>query len=119
MLEPITKNMTDKSTEKDFRFTFHCDICKSPWDSVPANFSCTKENTLEVDKNASALIWQSEHTAAYERANHEAMEHFNRCPICKRWVCDKCFLILEDKDVCNECAKLETSRSMFKLNRRR
>ena len=110
MLDPITKNMTDKSTKKDFLFIFYCDICENPRDSVPINFSCTKDNTLEVDKKASNLIWQSEHAAAYERANHEAMQLFNRCPICKHWVCDKCFRILGDRDVCKECAEPDNAK---------
>jgi hypothetical protein len=61
-----------------------------------------------VETGRESSIWQSEHEAAYERANREAMMHFNRCPVCKRWVCDDCFLLLEDRDVCRECLEQST-----------
>jgi hypothetical protein len=28
----------------------------------------------------------------------------NCCPICKRVICNRCFLICEDLDMCNRCA---------------
>ena len=30
---------------------------------------------------------------------------FSRCPVCGRLVCDRCFLICEDLDLCIACAK--------------
>ena len=33
-----------------------------------------------------------------------AKEIFNICPICKRLVCDHCFLICDDLDMCVQCA---------------
>lgn len=30
---------------------------------------------------------------------------FNRCPICHRWVCDDCFMVCEDLDMCGQCAE--------------
>ncbi|HYE82510.1 MAG TPA: hypothetical protein VEG39_10155 [Clostridia bacterium] len=103
MLGPITRQIRDCSTERDFCFTFYCDICNSPWESVPVRGSL--ENGCGCGAEAKALIWRSEHDAAYERANREAVKHFNRCPICKRFVCDDCFLILPDQDLCIECAE--------------
>ncbi|MDP4092788.1 MAG: hypothetical protein Q8920_05435 [Bacillota bacterium] len=110
MLEPITKIMTDKSTGEKFCFTFFCDICKDSWDSVPVNYNQTNENVTETDEITNNINWKSDHDAAYERANLEAMQHFNRCPVCKRWVCDNCFCILGDRDVCRECAELDATR---------
>ena len=34
----------------------------------------------------------------------EVPEIFNRCPVCGRLVCDRCFLICEDLDMCTACA---------------
>lgn len=98
MLEPITKKMTDKSDGNHFRFTFYCDICDSPWHSIPYIASAGWGSP-----GADTQAWENEHTAAYERANREAMMHFNRCPVCKRVVCDRCFLILAERDMCKEC----------------
>lgn len=97
MLDPITRQMTDNSTESDFSFSFYCDICKHVWSSIPLRYSGNKEDGDRV-------LWKNEHEAAYERANREAMMYFNRCPACKSWVCDDCFLIHEDGYTCKECS---------------
>lgn len=91
MLEPITKRMTDESDSNGYRFTFYCDICGSPWHSI------------RYSGGRAASERESERIAAYERANREAMMHFNRCPVCKRMVCDACFHILDEQDICKEC----------------
>ena len=33
----------------------------------------------------------------------EALEHFNACPLCGRLVCDHCFIICDDLDMCRSC----------------
>src|SRR5690554_1339978 len=35
--------------------------------------------------------WQKEHEKAFERANNEVRQHFNRCHGCRKWVCDSCY----------------------------
>ena len=37
-------------------------------------------------------------------AIRSAAEHMNYCPICKRLVCNQCFLLCDDLDMCTECA---------------
>lgn len=99
MLEPITRKMTDESDGVGFRFTFYCDICGNAWHSIPYS-------SREARGGAGAKgAWKNERAAAYERANREALMHFNRCPACGRMVCDECFRILPERDVCKECAK--------------
>lgn len=55
------------------------------------------------------MIFQSlyyrEWERARERAAEEASEEFNLCPICGRLVCNHCFLICEDLDICVSCAE--------------
>ena len=102
MLKPITQKMTDESEGGVYRFTFYCDICGQPRQSIPY-YSDTKGCT---DTHAR----ETEHIAAYERANREAISWFNRCPICMRLVCDQCFRILDEMDMCNECADLKKGR---------
>jgi hypothetical protein len=99
MLEPVTRKMMDDSTDKAFVFTFYCDLCGRPWKSAPVS-SLTP--TRERSRKNPGCAWQ-EHDAAYERANLEAIQHFNRCPRCRRWVCDDCFLLLDEGDMCREC----------------
>lgn len=118
MLDPITKKMTDNSNEKQFSFSFHCDVCQHPWHSVPMGFSGEKQEVGEdTGKDLRRTpLWEKEHEAAYERANREAMLHFNRCPVCKRWVCDECFHMHEDGDACKECLD-QTVKSLSERNR--
>lgn len=106
MLDPITRQMTDNSTESEFGFSFYCDICSNVWKSIPVNFSGN-------EKDGKSELWKSEHEAAYERANREAMMYFNRCPVCKHWVCDDCFLIREDSYICTECSRQESHEKNF------
>ncbi len=98
MLESITRRMTDESAGGVYRFTFYCDICGKAWQSQPVKVTLKTQSDVGRDIKA-------EHNSAYERANLEAMRHFNRCPVCKRWVCDDCFLIRGEDDVCKHCAE--------------
>ena len=96
MLTPVTKKITNESDGEEFRFAFYCDICGKRWDSVPYH----SDGHIHDAPEREGLC-----AAAYERANLEALSHFNRCPECKRMVCDDCFRILEERDLCKECAK--------------
>lgn len=46
--------------------------------------------------------WQKEHELAFERAKHEAAQHFHRCHACHQYVCDACYN--EDEGLCVSCA---------------
>jgi len=96
MLKPITKKISDESDSGIYRFTFYCDICGAPHQSVP--YESETLNKIDPARR------EAEHNAAYERANREIMNHFNRCPMCGRVVCDNCFRILDESDMCFECA---------------
>lgn len=99
MLEPITCRMSDESSNRVYRFSFYCDLCGKPWTCDPI-MAVDHDN----EKPTAALQESIEHQSAYERANLEAMRNFNRCPLCKRWVCDDCFRIMQEGDFCSECA---------------
>jgi hypothetical protein len=101
MLEPITGKITDESTDKAFMFTFYCDLCGRMWKSMPVS-PLERKRRREKERDGA---WRLEHAAAYERANLEAMQHFNRCPRCRRWVCNDCLLLLEEGDLCRECGE--------------
>ena len=58
-----------------------------------------------VGGDAHDLPYEREREAAREKAAAEAAEIFNYCPVCGRLVCDRCFLICEDLDLCIACAK--------------
>lgn len=109
MLPPITEKYSDLSARTYFLFRFMCDCCGEYWESEKYPFSQRDAvPKTEDEKYAHDLIWMSEHEAAYERANNEAVLHFNRCKKCARRVCDKCFAELED--FCLECANKGQTR---------
>lgn len=102
MLPSITKRFCDRSTDSEFAFSFFCDSCGTAWESERYPFSLRETPPLsEAEQKAHKILWAAEHNAAYERANNEAILHFNRCPRCGRRVCDNCFAALDD--VCKTC----------------
>ncbi len=80
--------LTDKSTATRLQFSVRCEECGRIWESRPAAFSHDRERAT-----------------AKSQALGEAHQHFNRCPECGRIVCDACFLVCEDHDMCRACAE--------------
>lgn len=98
--------MGDCSTVEEFRFLVRCRECGRTWHSSPVRFS--KAGAEPKTKGMSAIfrtLYERERDAAREKAAAEASEIFSRCPVCGRLVCDRCFLICEDLDMCIACAK--------------
>ena len=46
--------------------------------------------------------WHKEHESSFALAQNEAQGHFNRCPRCKKWVCDSDWN--EQEGLCVECS---------------
>lgn len=98
--------MGDCSTVEEFRFLVRCRECGRTWHSSPVRFS--KAGAEPKTEGMSAIfrtLYERERDAAREKAAAEASEIFSRCPVCGRLVCDRCFLICEDLDMCTACAK--------------
>lgn len=104
MLSSITRRYRDKSTIEYFQFEFYCDKCGDLWTSEQYPFSLANDKQKSNrEQKVRDLIWVAEHNAAYERANTEAILHFNKCSVCGKRVCDKCFS--EFGDTCADCNK--------------
>ncbi len=102
MLPPVTKRYTDHSTQTYFAFSFFCDGCGAVWKSEQYPYSLAAVPISSgAEADARRLLWKSEHDAAYERANVEALFHFGKCPSCGRRVCDRCFPEWSSK--CKHC----------------
>ena len=98
--------MGDCSTVEEFRFLVRCQECGGIWHSSPIRFSkAGAEPESEGMRTILRTLYEREREAAREMAAAEAAEIFNYCPVCGRLVCDRCFLICEDLDLCIACAK--------------
>ena len=87
-------------------FTMLCCMeCKTVWKSTPIRFSrAGKKPENENRKIIYDTLYEREKNLAFQKALNQAKEIFNICPICKRLVCDHCFLICDDLDMCVQCA---------------
>lgn len=100
-----TELLQDCSTREAFCFTLNCAECGTVWRSRPVRFSrAGVEPSTEGKRVIFDTLYQREKEAALLRAVAEARKAFNQCPICRRLVCDHCFLICEELDLCTACA---------------
>ncbi len=105
-MKQILKNyIVDKSTDICFKFSVICEECGEEWKSLPVTFSKSSQTPANESKRIIYnAIYRREKAEALNRALEEAENFFNLCPIYKRFVCNDCFLICEDLDMCKTCA---------------
>ena len=97
--------LSDQSTEDEFRFSVHCAECRREWECRGVRFSkAGVKPETEHKRVIYKTLYEREKKAALSRAVAQAEEMFSECPICHHLVCDSCFLICEDLDMCSACA---------------
>lgn len=97
--------MEDRSTREVFLFRIACASCGLEYGNKPVRFS--KAGSVPLGGDTQLLydaLYEQEGRSARQVAISKAAEHMNFCPICKRLVCDQCFMICEDLDMCSRCA---------------
>ena len=93
------------STRDVFLFRIACGACGTEFANKPQRFSkAGLEPQTEGKKVIFDAVYEQEFRAARQSAIRDAAENLNYCPICKRLVCDRCFLLGEDIDLCTDCA---------------
>ena len=98
--------LTDCSTEDKFEFSIVCEECGKVWKSKAIAFSKARIHPVtEGKKVVYAALYQREKKEAHLKALKAGEKLFSRCPICHRWVCDDCFMVCEDLDMCKQCAE--------------
>ena len=101
----ISTQLRDCSDRKRFCFSLVCKECGSEWRSTPIRFSKAGEiPQTEAKRIIAKALYQREHAQAMEHALNEAVQHFNVCPLCHGLVCNYCFIICDDLDMCRSCA---------------
>lgn len=106
-MRQITKELLDDcSAPEEFRFVLRCTECGGEWHSPPVRFSkAGVQPETEGKRVIFRTLYERERERARQRAAEAATQSFNLCPICGRLVCDRCFLICEDLDMCTACAQ--------------
>ena len=103
--EILTRILEDRSTGENFRFRVRCESCGTEYGNAPIRFSKADIKPSSPQKQIIFhALYEQELRSARQTAIREASEHMNFCPICKRVVCNRCFLICEDLDMCKQCA---------------
>ena len=93
------------STRDVFLFRIACGACGTEFANKPHRFSKAGiEPQTEGKKVIFDAVYEQEFRAARQSAIRDAAENLNYCPICKRLVCNRCFLICDDLDMCKQCA---------------
>ena len=103
ILERILENL---STREVFLFRVRCGSCGTEYGNPPMRFS--KADTVPESQEKQILfqaIYEQELRSARHAAIRESAQHMNFCPICKQVVCNRCFLICEELDMCRDCAE--------------
>ena len=102
LVEAVLENL---STKEVFLFRVTCRSCGTEYGNKPIRFS--KSETPPTTQNRKIIydaLYEQEFKEARRIAIRNAAEHMNYCPICKRLVCNQCFLICDDLDMCRQCA---------------
>ena len=97
--------LNNLSTRDVFLFRISCGACGTEYGNKPVRFS--KAGVIPRTPKKAALyeiLYAQELQTARLSAIRNAAEHLNYCPICKRLICNRCFLICEDLDMCRQCA---------------
>ena len=103
LIELVLENL---STREHFLFRVMCSECGTSYGNRSVRFS--KAGTESLNENKRIIydaLYEQEFRRARQLAIRDAAEHLNYCPICKRLVCNRCFLICRDLDMCVSCAE--------------
>ena len=105
MNQDLKSYLEDCSTEREFQFDIRCEACGKIWKSKIIPFSHADIQPLTEGKRIIyETLYRREKADALERAVKEAREIFSCCPICNRLVCDQCFLLCDEIEMCRDCA---------------
>ena len=102
LVEMMLENL---STREVFLFRITCAACGTPYGGKSVRFSKAGITPpTEGKRIIFDTLYEQEFRNARQAAVRDAAEHLNYCPICKRLVCNRCFLICDDLDMCKQCA---------------
>lgn len=102
LVEAVLQNLSSREV---FVFRVTCENCGSEYGNRPTRFSRSQMPPTTPGKRIlHEALYEQEFADARRAAIREAAEHMNYCPICKQLVCNQCFMICDDLDMCRQCA---------------
>ena len=105
MKKLVEKVLENLSTKEIFLFRVTCSNCGTEYGNKPIRFSKAGISpTTQSEKIIYDTLYEQGFNEARRVAIRNAAEHMNYCPICKRLVCNQCFFICDDLDMCEQCA---------------
>ena len=105
MKQLVDMLLENLSTREVFLFRIACAACAAEYGGRSVRFSKAGITPpTEGKRIIFEACYEQEFRAARQAAIRDAAEHLNYCPICKRLVCNQCFLICDDLDMCQQCA---------------
>ena len=105
MKQLVDMLLENLSTREVFLFRIACASCGTEYGGKRVQFSKAGITPpTEGKRIIFEACYEQEFRSARQAAIRDAAEHLNYCPICKRLVCNRCFLICEDLDMCKQCA---------------
>ena len=105
MKQLVDMLLENLSTREVFLFRIACASCGGEYGGKQVRFSKAGVTPpTEGKRIIFEACYEQEFRTARQAAIRDAAENLNYCPICKRLVCNRCFLICEDLDMCKQCA---------------
>ena len=102
LVEVALENLSSKDV---FVFRVSCASCATGYGNKPMRFSKAEAPpTTQSKQIIYNALYEQEFTIARQAAIRNAAENMNYCPICKQLVCNQCFLICDELDMCKRCA---------------
>lgn len=97
--------LQDLSDRDSFCFGVTCQRCKDVLRTAQIPFvkaGIPPEN--ENQRTLFEVLYRRDKQLEQERAVKTLVSDLNLCPVCRRLVCNRCFMISEDIDLCVYCA---------------
>ena len=105
MRKLVERMLENLCTREVFLFRIACGECGAEYGGKQVKFSKAGITPrTEGKKIIYDVCYEQEFRDARQAVIRDAAENLNFCPICKRLVCNRCFLICDDLDMCKRCA---------------
>ena len=103
LVETVLEN---RSTKEVFLFRIPCACCGSEYGNQPIRFSRAGEPAATAAMQLlQAALYEEEMRTVRQTAIGKAAEALNLCPVCRQLVCNRCFMICDELDMCRDCAE--------------